>query len=293
MKKIIILLAFSLSLFGVDQSQNSNSNQDYKEDKTVGYNKSINVNNSKDTSEDNSKTKESSYTVSHDLAKIEQTSALIVLMALEKTGIQPFASCKVLTRPSLPRDFDLSCDNGDGRVNEGRCNFLNNAANSNFSIDKVTYLDEELKGYFACIGLYGALIAQDMKRDKFSAILTDKELLKTFRFFAYDLENSDCRLNGSTTHIICGASTLNISPKPDLIYSNISLYSDNTFYGYSSSVSRNKSKRQANSFSFSKSKKKSKSNAMAKSINTNKSTSTAISKAASSNLSLSKFLPTD
>ena len=286
-------MTLSLSLFALDQSQNSNSDQNYKEDKTIGYNKSMNVNNSKDSSKDKVKTKEQSYSVSHELSKIEQTNALITLMALEYAHIEPFSSCRVLTKPSLPADFELSCNNGGGRTNSGRCSFLNEAATSNFNLDEVTYMSDELKGYMSCVALYGALIAQDMKRDKFSPKLSDKELVSTFKMFSMVLDTSDCRLNGNASSIQCGAAIFNISPEPKLVFSNISLYSDNAYYGYNSSVNISKSKRRSKSQSMTKSQKKSKANSMAKSINTNKSTSTSIAKSSSSNLSLSKFLPSE
>jgi len=293
MKKIILLLTFSLSLFAIDMSQNSNKDQSYKEDKTIGYNKSLNVNNSKDTSKDTTKSKEKSYTVSQDLAKIEQTGALIMLLALEKVEIEPFASCQVLSNPRLAGDFELSCENGYSSVNEGRCSFLQSAAASNFNIDEVTYMGDEIKSYAACVGLYGSLIAQDMKRGKFSPVLTDHELRKTYSYFIENLVESDCRLNGSATSIICGASMFDIGTKPNLVFANISLYSDSAYYGYSSSINKSRSRRQSDTFSMSESKKKSKSNAMAKTINSNKSMSSALTKASSANLSLSKLLPNE
>lgn len=293
MKKIVLLFTFSLSLFAIDMSQNSNKDQSYKEDKTVGYNKSININKSKDISKDTTKSKEKSYTVSQDLTKIEQTAALIMLLALEKVGIEPFASCQVLSNPRLAGDFELSCDNGYSSINEGRCSFLQNAAISNFNIDEVTYMSDEIKTYAACVGLYGALIAQDMKRNKFSPILTDIELKETFLLFTENIAESDCKFNGASTSFVCGASFFDIGIKPNLVFSNISLYSDSAFYGYSSSINKSKSRKQSDTFSMSESKKRSKSNAMTKSINSNKSLSNSLSKASSANLSLSKLLPSE
>jgi len=293
MKKILLILTFSLSLFAVDQSQNASQDQNYKEDKTIGYNKSLNVNRSKDSSRDSSKSKEYSYTVSHELSRIEQTSGLVMLMALEIANIEPFATCRVLTKPRLAADFDLSCNNGHSQTNSGRCSFLQEAATSNFDLDQVTYMSDEIKEYMACIALYGGILAQDMKYDKFSPVLNDRELVSTFQMFSMTLDTNDCRLNGNASSIICGAISFNISSKPELVFTGISLYSDNVYYGYNSSVNVSKSKKRSKSQSYTKSQKKSKANSMAKTLNTNKSTSTAISKASSSNLSLSKFLPAD
>ena len=293
MKKILILLTFSLSLFALDLSENTNSDQNYKEDTIVGYSKGLNVNNSKDSSKDSSKTKEYSYSVSTDLSKIEQTSALIMLMSLEIANIEPFASCRVLVKPSLPADFELTCDNGDSRTNSGRCSFLNEAATSNFNLEEVTYMTDEIKSYMSCVALYGALIAQDMKYGKFSPNLYDKELVSTFKLFDMLLSTTDCRLNGSSSSIMCGSSIFNISPEPKLVFTNISLYSDNAYYGYNSSVNISRSKRRSKSQSLTQSKKKSKAVSMAKTINDNKSASVSLSKSSAANLSLSKFLPAD
>jgi len=293
MNKILIgFLLVSINLFAVDMSVSGSKDQSYKEDKSLGYSKSMTVDKSKDTTKTKSKTKERSESESLSLTRVEQISSLVGLMALEKSGIEPFATCQILSKPKLTSDFDLSCRVGNN-VNEGRCQFLENAAKSNFALDEVTYMTDEIKEYAACTALYGALIAQDMKHNKFSPELTDKELVKIFEGFEKTLDSDNCVLNGSASEIVCGSTKLVIGFEPMLIYSGISLYSDKTYYGYSSQKSKDKSKRLSDSFSMSKSKRKAQSNNLAKSLSTNTALSASLQKGSSANLSLSKFLPAD
>lgn len=292
MKKLLVISLLSLNLFALDQSVSAGTDQSYKEDKSMGYNKNMSVDNSSDKTTSNTDSKEQSLNISTNVSRVEQISSLVGLMALEKAGIKPFSECQVLSHPKLANDFDLSCSS-NGFLNEGRCSFLGLAAQSNMELERVTSKSENIKSYAACVGLYGALIAQDMKYDKFSPELYDKDLIEIFKNFNETLEEEDCRLNSNASTIVCGTTMIKIDYEPIVVYSGISLYSDKTYFGYSSTQSKDKSKRISKAFSESKSKRRSKSNSLAKSLNTNTAFSVNVQKASSVNLSLSKFLPAD
>jgi len=291
MKKILLMITFSLGLFAVDLQENAGNDQSYKESISSGNNKNMSVTKSTDKTETDTHATEKSVQKSKDLVRIEQTTALIALLALEKTNIEPFASCQVLSNPRLPSDFNLACDFGNGYINEGRCSFLSNAAISNFAVEAVTYKTNELLEYSACVGLYGALIAQDMQNDKFSTELKNEDLKKTFMSFSQELEDTKCRMSGNASTIICGSVMLRLDYSPSISFAGISLYSDQKYFGYSASETKNRSKRISDSLSLSKSKRNGKAIALSKSITVNQDTSNSLSKSSSANLSLSKFLP--
>jgi hypothetical protein len=291
MKKYLMILFISVNLLALDQSVSDSNDMSYKENTSQGFSKNINTSNSKSLTKSNSKTREKSVSENTHLSRIEQVSSFVALIALEKSGIEPFASCQILSKPRLPIDFELSCQMPDGTVNSGRCNFLQTAAQSNLDLDSVTYKGFEVKQYAACVSLYGALIAQDMKYDKFTPYIFDQEIKRIYEDFEDSLENGHCRLNGSASMIACGSTQVKIDFEPLVISGGITLYSNQTYFGYSSSKSKDKSKRLAETFSLTKSKVKSKANSLAKSLITNIDESVNIQKASSNSISLSKFLP--
>lgn len=296
MKKSIFLsslLLLSINAYALDISTSDNRDHNYKEDKSIGYKKDVNLSDSKEKSKSQTYTKEKAVSESEDLKKIAQTDPLVGLMAMEYAGIEPFKTCGVLTKPKLANDLGLGCRTKSGLINSNKCSALEEAAKSNFPIDDITYKSDEIRQYAACVGLYGAIIAQDMKTGEFNVEVKDKQLKKMYVDFAETLDTSDCRLNGTLTSIVCGATTIKIDANPSITFASISLYSNDSYFGFSSSISESKSKRVSDSYSDSKSKKKSEANSMAKSLNINKSTGTSLTVNAAANLSMSKFLPAE
>lgn len=300
MKKthIVIGLATMLitgNLYALDLSTSNSDSRNYDEKKDLSNSKSKSHSKTKTKNESDTKTKEKSVQKSKELTKIEQTGSLIAIRTLEMANIEPFKSCQVLSKPRLVDDFGLSCRDKSGEVNSGLCSFLDNAAKSNMPLEDILEDNEvfDLKVYMSCVALTGALIAQDMKDEKFSIGLKDQELRNIFEDFTYEIENSECRLEGSTSNIQCGSVTIKLASEPMVSYSNISLYSNQTFFGYSSKQSQNKSKRVAKTFSYSKSKQKSLALNLSKTINGSKSATISAKSDSAANLSLSKFIPGD
>ena len=294
MKIAVATLLINSNSFALDMSTGNSKNQNIDEKKELQNSKSKTSTKNKSENKTTTKTKEKSIQKSNELTRVEQTTSLVALRALEKTEIEPFRSCQVLSKPRLVDDFGLSCRMKNGVVNSGRCEYLQSAAASNMALEDVISSSEiqKLKSYAACVALYGGLIAQDMKQESFSASLTDEELVWTFGDFADDLDNYDCRLAGSSDSIQCGTILIKLGYEPLVSYSNISLYSPSqTFFGYSSRQMRNKSKRVAKTFSLAKSKQKSLAINLSKTLNGSKSLSIQMQKSAASNLSLSKFIP--
>ncbi len=297
MKKTYISLVVSIlltgNLYALDLSTGNSDSTSIDNKKDLSNSKSKTHSKTKTKNESDTKTKEKSLQRSKELTKIEQTGSLIFIRALEQSDVEPFKSCQVLSKPRLVDDFGLSCREEDGTVNNSLCSFLDNAAKSNMPLEDILDDNEifDLKVYASCIALTGALISQDMIEEKFSIGLKNQELLNIFEDFTYEIENSECRLEGSTSNIQCGSVTIKLASEPMVSYSNISLYSNQTFFGYSSRQMRNKSKRNSKTFSYSKSKQRSLASNLSKTLNNSKSFSVSAKSDSAANLSLSKFIP--
>ena len=61
----------------------------------------------------------------------------------------------------------------------------------------------------ACVGLYGALFAQNMKNES-GFVLKDNELKSIYKTFVDQLKNAECRLISADT-IACGSAMLKLS----------------------------------------------------------------------------------
>lgn len=293
MKKIIPIISIltMVNMYALDISTNKNQDNSVKSDKSMGYNKNHNYSASQDKTKTKSNTSEKSFTTSSDLKEIGHKNSSITLMAFEYSNIEPFKTCSILTKPKLLNDFGLSCIDSRGLIDANYCSSLETASKYNFSIETVGGYEDDIKSFSACVGLYGGLIAQELKTGEFSPELIDEDIKDIFISFSETLEKHDCRFNGSLSNITCGPTIIKIEASPTLIYGNISLYSTDSFFGYSLSNSVNKASRVSDTYTKSKSKKRSEANSMAKSLNQNKVLSSNISESSASNLSMSKFLP--
>lgn len=305
MKKIlstIAVLALFTNAFALDLSVAQDQNQSQKIDKSNSMNKTLN--NSETTSKDKSHSRSSDQSTSdsRSTSRLEQTDSLIALAALEQAGVEPFASCDILSNPKLITDFGIQADMTEDEdnqtalgVNSSVLENVNektkNGSNIKSVIDKKNRI--KLMEYMSCQALYGGLIAQQLKTGKFSVALTDSEILKTFKKMDSNLNPDKCRFDSGNGlgSIFCGETYVKIGYTPVLMYRNISLFSNEKFYGYSAQKSTDNSNRYSDSRSLSESKRKSEANDLSKSITMSQAMSQDVSSKASSNLSLGKFIP--
>ena len=291
-KKVLVSFLFlSVSAFALDNSYNTSKNINVNKDKQISRNKSITINKNKTKSKTISKNKNLSKTETQTYTRLEQLDTLTTLLVLEYSNVQPFASCRVLSKPKLPKDLGLSCVDEDGLVNEGKCSYLKEAAQNNYPLSEVVDYENinRIKSYMACVGLYGALIAQNMKNES-GFVLKDKELKSIYKMFTNQLKNAECRLISADT-IACGSAMIKLSFTPVLEFSNIDLYSNKEFYGYTSNVQNSKSKSISKNISMQVAISKSKAINLAKSINNSTALHMQLQQQANHNLSLTSFLP--
>jgi len=241
-KVLVSFLCFSTFAFALDNNYNTGKNINVNKDKQISKNKNITINKNKTKSKTVSKNKNVSKTLTQTYTRLEQLDTLTTLLTLEYSNVQPFAGCKVLSKPKLPKDLGLSCVTEDGMVNEGKCSYLKEAAQNNYPLQEIVDYEnlKKIKQYMACVGLYGALIAQNMKGEN-GFVLQDEELKSIYKTFVYQLKNAECRLISADT-IACGSAMIKLSFTPVLEFSNINLYSSKEFYGYTSNVQNSKSK---------------------------------------------------
>jgi len=291
-KKVLVsFLLFSSFSFALDNSFNSSQGLNINKDKQISNNKSITINKNKTKSKTINKNKNISKTQTQTYTRLEQLDTLTMLLTLEYSNVQPFSSCKVLSKPKMPRDLGLSCVREDGMVNEGKCSYLKEAAQNNYPLSEVVdYTDlKNIKQYMACVGLYGAIIAQNMKNES-GFVLKDEEIKSIYKLFINQLKKSECRLISSDT-IACGSAMIKLSFTPTLEFSNINLYSSKEFYGYTSNVQNSKSKSISKNISIQVAISKSKAISLAKTINNSTVLHMQLQQQANHNLSLTSFLP--
>ena len=291
-KKVLVsFLCLSSFSFALDNSYNTGKNLNVNKDKQISNSKSITINKNKTKSKTISKNKNVSKTETQTYTRLEQLDTLTTLLVLEYSNVQPFAGCRVLSKPKLPKDLGLSCVSEDGLVNEGKCSYLKEAAQNNYPLEEVVDYEDlkNIKQYMACVGLYGALIAQNMKGED-GFVLKDQELKSIYKTFTNQLKNAECRLIGADT-IACGSAMIKLSFTPVLEFSNINLYSSKEFYGYTSNVQNSKSKSISKNISMQVAISKSKAINLAKNINNSTALHMQLQQQANYNLSLTSFLP--
>jgi len=190
---------------------------------------------------------------------------LRTLRELEDTGVEPFATCQVISRPRLPADFRLApaVKTSGARMSINRANNLKNAAENNSDVSSVT--DEApIREYRDCLALYGAVIkasfenlSDDLAGLKFVQKKTVKGALQEIRGIGFrdyfllgkgallravkninvlrDQQRQDptpCRFEGNVSTIQCGASQLVLGSKPTLTTEGVGVYGNGQYGGF-------------------------------------------------------------
>lgn len=245
---ILTIAALASSSYALDMSSDSSQSQKSDIDDTMNYKKGKDSKRSQAERQSKTSTSDKSLTQSKELSVGEQYNLLSSIMVSEKTGEDPFSSCNVLTNPKLSADFGLSSEDEEGDIDSIFADILQKSANNNALISKVGADEYEVKDYINCAAYYGAIIAQGMKKGVYSTEIKDEKIQRTFEDFQIALSESRCRFNGATTNIQCGSISLKIDTTPNVSFSGIPLYSDQTFFGYNGKTSVNKAKSQRIAF---------------------------------------------
>jgi hypothetical protein len=208
-----------------------------------------------------------------DVSLTPQTLFLVRLRQTEQHR-EPFATCRVLTLPKLPRDFGLSPEKEDGWTDNVKASWLSQVASAGRPMAEVAGADEPgVRAYRDCVALYGVTIAQatlllveDLKALPIE-IQGDPRESATIRGIGYDdvqvladaavdraagpggitdgflkrllasvLDDPvACTFDGSLQNVRCGASKLGLSSAPTLTVGNVEVYGS-SFAGLTASL---------------------------------------------------------
>ncbi|MEM7828464.1 MAG: hypothetical protein QW561_03910 [Candidatus Aenigmatarchaeota archaeon] len=182
-------------------------------------------------------------------------------IALLEEDVEPFRTCKIITKPRLPRDFGLSAEVSRGVIDTIKAEYLSKAAQSNSYVRDVAD-ERELIQYRNCLAAYGAIIAQaylylasdldDIKagvsKDKDGNIeirgigyddfvvladlalqralhrITNSTIERTYERLIQD--SSACQFDRSIENIKCGSSLIILSSRPQLYISGVEWYGE-------------------------------------------------------------------
>lgn len=189
----------------------------------------------------------------------------------ETSGREPFASCRVATRPKLPADFGLTAQISPVMIDSIKADWLSKAAASNARLETET--EKGIHEYKNCLAYYGLVIAQaylnlsDNLRDVGAQVIQEKGKdmvfnhvndlslpdfitlaeaafekaaqqveegkVSTDRFKTFKRVTTDipCYFNGAVERINCGGGTITISAPPQLQYGGLQVYGSG-FYGF-------------------------------------------------------------
>ena len=293
LKLIFISLALSISVFAFDASTDVSRDHDNTSNNSMSNKKDLSINKSKtkDTSKSKSETKNKTNSI--DLKFAAQLTVLREIASLERNGVKPFSTCRLLTEPRQPKDFGLSCRTNKGYINTGKCNQLDTLSKNYAELESFVYSKNKrkiIKNYGRCGLYYGAVISQYLKTNKLNYEIKDKEIRAALNDGLWDLKDSSCSFNGAASSLLCGNISLDLNSDYKVMQYGIALYSANSFYGYELSKSLNKSLSKAVTDDIRMSKSKSRSSNMSKGFSMDSSTSEKISKKATNSMSVGKFI---
>lgn len=278
MTKILITLITAgvlSSAFAVDLSIDSSRTKQSNTDETISAKSSKDTKNSESKKESHSVSKDKSKAKSREVTRIESVRVKRYLKNLERKNVYPFGKCKILTKPKLPRDFNISFKDEFGIIDTYMKSILEASAQSNqFVHEEVLDFDEDTQlrffDYINCINYYSSIEAQSYKTGKLKGYITDKEIKRNYEsvqeFLADAVLYDDAkpRFNNSIDSYTFGALTVKLAYKPELHFNQIPLYSDSVYHGYSAN--------QRRTVSITKSVKDDRTRSKDKSVNTSKST---------------------
>ena len=289
--KILLPLLLSLSLFGLDLGYDTDSIEEQSQSKNMSNSRDQDVSGNTSNSRTKTKNTETSESLSKSLSKDVKVKFLAELIALEKAGVEPFASCSLLNKPKSLKDFDLSCDVGFG-MNSGMCNYFNEAAKNYKNLNEV--IDSEyvinMKLYINCGAYYGAVIGQALKTGEVDFEIKDEEIKKFFLLVQDNLVDSDCRFAGALTDITCGSVVINYLNIPVIKFAGVEIFGGNKYYGYNLNLTKDKRTQDSLQISLAKSSSKSLSVKRSKSMKQDMSLTSRISSKATASLSTGKFV---
>lgn len=282
MKTLFIII---ITLFLVNPVFALDTSVDTSKQKKIDKEKSQSIKKSKEKKE--SEGEKESKTISKGLDKQTQDAIKQIGQAMNSKGVditlpletlflnrlvkyekdtEPFLSCKIISQPKLPVDFELTAEIRPGVIDTIKASYISNAVQSRSYISNIAN-EDAIRDYRNCLSFYGAVIGQAYlyltsditeleaevsKDDKDNIIVSglnysdftllanaslsraiisiEDTLIKDMYQSAIN-DNSPCQFDTSVEAIKCGNTLTTLTTKPSLIAAGIKIYGD-SFMGF-------------------------------------------------------------
>lgn len=289
-KILLIMFIFITSGFSLDFSSDTSKTTNNGKDRSYTEKEAQDFKNSESKKESTSESKDKTESKAKDLTRIGQVQILKKLKELEKIGVEPFAKCSVLSNPKPLIYFGIGSQMNEFTINSTKSSIIESMAKNSQPIINVGADERKLKSYIKCISYYGAVIAQSLKTNTLDTEIEDEEILEILEEFTEDIKTNKCRFDKSLEIIQCGSTNIKIDNQPILSYSNIPLFKESVFFGYSLSNKDSVSFSEKLSQDISRSKESSKSQTKSVDYARSSKESTNEEKSSKTSMSAGKFL---
>lgn len=256
MRKTLSLLLLLCFLYTNAHAQPSSSYDTHKKKSSVKE-RSIQQKQTIDFKE-NISSRTSSSKKSTSLVEVSLDSFIFAEVAKLETQKEPYRSCKLVTNPPLPTDFDLTAEVRPDVIDLYKAEYLSKAAQSNVNVADIADT-EKLKQYAICITQYAEVaskVLQNIKNSYASVADLQKHISTLVNQYSTQknkmisqIENIDfkqCRFADATNRIQCKQLFIEIADMPKLLLNKQKIFADSTYMNISSKFNIEKS--QASEF---------------------------------------------
>jgi len=279
---IILILLFTSPVYALDTSVDTSKQKKIDKEKTLQEKKS------KEKKE--SEGEKTSKTIGKGLDKQTQEAIKQIGQAMHSRGVdvvlpleilflnrlskyendtEPFTTCKIITHPKLPADFELTAEIRPGIIDTIKASYISNAVQSRAYISNIAD-EDSIRDYRNCLAVYGAIIGQaylyltsditeleaEVSKDDRGniivsglnyadftllantalsrAISTIEDPLVKDMYQSAISDSSPCQFDTSVENIKCGNTLITLTTKPGLMVAGIKIYGD-SFSGFQGS----------------------------------------------------------
>lgn len=250
MKKLLLLLfllCFSTNLYAqTSTSYDTQKKKSHTKERSIQQKQVIDF-------KENTSTKASSTKKSTSLVEVSLDSLIFAEIAKLEKEKEPYQSCKLITNPPLPADFDLTAEIRPNVIDVYKAEYLAKAAQSNVNVADIVDT-EKLKHYALCIVQYAEVISrvlQNIKNSYNSIADLQKHISQLVSQYAnvqsstlkqiQNINFNQCRFADATNRIQCSQLYIEIAEIPRLMFSKQKIFADSTYMNISSRFNIEKS----------------------------------------------------
>lgn len=251
MRKTLSLLLLLCFLYTNAHAQPSSS-YDTQKKKSHVKERSIQQRQTIDFKE-NTSTRASSSRKSTSLVEVSLDSLIFAEIAKLETQKEPYQSCRLITNPPLPADFDLTAEVRPDVIDIYKSEYLTKAAQSNVNVADIADL-EKLKQYTICIAQYAEVASKILQsvRSSYNSI-SDLQKHISLLVSQYSTQKSSvssqieninfkqCRFADSINRIQCKQLYIEIADRPKLLLNKQKIFADSIYMNISSKFNIEKS----------------------------------------------------